>query len=373
MQTVDFLVVGAGMAGASVGAELALKASVLVIEQESQPGYHATGRSAAVFSETYGPPQIQALSSASRHFLENPPDGFGDHPILTERGLIMLARLDQADHLDQFLSTNHATAAGLSADDVVDRVPILRSDGWAGGAIEPDCRDIDVAALHQGYLRTMGARGGRLLTDVRLPPIERDGEHWIVNVADGPVAAGAIVNAAGAWGDSVGQMLDVRPLGLVPKRRTAVTIDLPAGMDASAWPVVVDIDEQFYFKPDAGKLLISPADATPTPAVDAQPDELDVAIAIDRFQRATTIEVGRIAHRWAGLRTFAPDGVPAVGWDAEMDGFFWLVGQGGYGIQTAPALARYAAALAVGNEIPQDIRDWGADDSRLSPRRFREG
>ncbi len=187
------------------------------------------------------------------------------------------------------------------------------------------------------------------------------------------MAAGCIINAAGAWGDEFARSAGVCGLGLVPKRRTALTIDLPDGIDPSEWPVVVDIEEQFYFKPEAGRLLVSPADATPSPPTDAQPDELDIAIAVDRFQRATTVTVGRIAHRWAGLRTFAPDGVPAVGWDSEIDGFFWLVGQGGYGIQTAPAMARLAGALAVGNEIPQDIRDWGVDENALSPRRFREG
>jgi len=373
MRSVDFLVVGAGIAGASVAAELAAKASVIVIEQESQPGYHATGRSAAVFSETYGPPQIQALSSASRSFYDHHPTDFCDHPILKPLGLVMVARPDQSEHLDQFLKENQTTAQRLSPDEVCRRVPILRREMLAGGALEPHCQDIDVAGLHQGYLRLMRRRGGDLITETALPEVDRADGSWVVRLSEGLVEAGAIINAAGAWGDTVALQCGARPLGLVAKRRTALTIDLPIDIDPSDWPVVVDIEEKYYFKPEAGRLLLSPADATPSQPTDAQPEEIDVATAVDRFERATDMEVKRIGHRWAGLRTFAPDGTPAVGWDDRVDGFFWLVGQGGYGIQTAPALARFAAALAIGDEIPQDIRNWGVDDSRLSPRRFREG
>ncbi len=373
MQTVDFLVVGAGMAGASVGAALAAEASVLVVEREAQPGYHSTGRSAAVFSETYGPAQVQALSRASRSFFEHPPDGFCDHPILTDRGLIMLAREGQSDSLDRFLDENRGTARRLSADEVLRIVPIVRPDGLLGGASEPDCRDIDVAGLHQGYLRLLRRRGGRLVSDTALPSIVREGGGWRVELAGETFAGGAIVNAAGAWGDEIARQCGVRPLGLTPKRRTALTVDAPTGLDVSAWPVVVDIDERFYFKPEAGHLLLSPADATPSPAVDAQAEEIDVATAIDRVQKVADVPVSRIRHRWAGLRTFAPDGVPVAGWDGDIEGFFWLVGQGGYGIQTAAALAECAAALAMGAEISQDIADQGVDASRLSPSRFRKG
>ena len=373
MQAVDFLVVGAGMAGASVGAALAAEASVLVVEREAQPGYHATGRSAAVFSETYGPSQVQALSRASRRFFENPPDGFCDQPILTDRGLIMLARDGQSDSLDRFLDENRATARHLSADEVRRIVPIVRPDGLLGGASEPDCRDIDVAALHQGYLRLLRHRGGRLVADAALPSIARNGARWHVELAGEMYSVGAVVNAGGAWGDEIARNCGVRPLGLIPKRRTALTVDAPAGLDVSAWPVVVDIDERFYFKPETGHLLLSPADASPSPPMDAQAEEIDVATAIDRVQQAADIPVSRIRHRWAGLRTFAPDGVPVAGWDGEADGFFWLVGQGGYGIQTAAALAECAAALAMGAEISQDIQNQGVDASRLSPGRFRKG
>lgn len=361
------------MAGASIGATLAAEALVLVVEREAQPGYHSTGRSAAVFSETYGPPQVQALSRASRRFFEDPPDGFCDHPILTDRGMIMLAREGQSDSLDRFLDENRGTARRLSADEVRRTVPIVRPDGLLGGASEPDCRDIDVAALHQGYLRLLRHRGGRLAADVALPSIVRDGEAWRVELAGEAYAAGAIVNAAGAWGDEIARQCGVQPLGLTPKRRTALTVDAPPGLDISAWPVVVDIDEAFYFKPEAGHLLLSPADATPSPPTDAQAEEIDVATAIDRVQQAADIPVNRIRHRWAGLRTFAPDGVPVAGWDGDAEGFFWLVGQGGYGIQTAAALAECAAALAMGAEISQDMTDQGVDASRLSPSRFRKG
>ncbi|MEM7446198.1 MAG: FAD-binding oxidoreductase [Pseudomonadota bacterium] len=371
MKVVDYLVVGAGMAGASIAAELSDYGSVVMIERENQPGYHSTGRSAAVFSETYGPPTIQALSSASRAFFENPPEGFRDHPLLTPRGMIMIARADQADRLDEFLADNQGTARGLDTPEMCRMVPILRGDQLAGGAFEPDCSDIDVAALHQGFLRLVRERGGRVVTDMALPPIERDGGRWQVDIQNERIAVGAIVNSSGAWGDEVARSCGAGPIGLVPKRRTAITIDVPPACDASAWPVVVDIDERFYFKPESGRLLISPADTTPSPPTDAQPEEIDVATAVDRFETATDLAVKKISHRWAGLRTFAPDGDPVVGWDPDVDAFFWLVGQGGYGIQTAPAMARLAAALAVGAELSQDIVDKGVDASSLSPRRFK--
>lgn len=369
----DIVVIGAGIAGAGVAACLADRgARVLLLERESQPGYHTTGRSAALFSETYGPPTIQALSRASRVFFDDPGEGFADHPLLSERGVLFVARDDQADALDRLLAAggpDHLTR--LTAAEARTLLPALRPDYIAAAAYELAARDIDVAGLHQGYLKRLTRGGGAVRTDAGVAAIARDGEGWRITLTDGGVlTTSTLVNAAGAWADAIGEMAGCRPLGLVPKRRTALLVDPPPGMDSARWPMLVDAEEAFYAKPDAGKLLLSPADATPSPAVDAQPEELDVAIAVDRVTRALDLTVRRIEHRWAGLRTFAPDGDPVAGPDPAQDGFFWLAGQGGYGIQTAPALSRFAAASILGEDIPADIAAAGVTEAALAPARF---
>ena len=375
MTVCDYLVIGGGIAGASAAAELAASDRVILVERESQPGYHATGRSAATFAEAYGPAPIRALTAASRAFLTDPPTGFATHPLMTRRGVLFIGRRDQSECLEILLSENQrvATLARLSIDEALALVPALNAGYVAVAAQDSGSADMDVHGLHDGYLRMLRARGGRVETDAEVRDIRWTGDHWRVETKAGIVETSVLVNAAGAWADDVAALAGVATLDLVPKRRTVVTFDPPVGMPVEAWPLVVDAEEQFYFKPEGGRLLASPADETPSPPCDAQPEEIDiaVAVAVDRVTRATTLAVDRIVHSWAGLRTFAADGVPAVGWDGAAEAFFWLAGQGGYGIQTAPAMARAAAALARDRDMPWDVLDFGVTKEDLAPARLR--
>jgi len=369
---VDFIVVGAGIAGASVAAHLAPRARVAIVEREDQPGYHTTGRSAALFSAIYGNAVVRALSRASRPFLFEPPAGFAATPLVRPRATMYFAREDQLAALERFRADAdiHAATRFLSAAQSLALVPAFRAGYLGGAALEEGSADIDVHSLHQGFLRLARAHGARLHCGTPVAALERVRGRWRVETKAEAIEAPVIVNAAGAWGDDLALRAGVAPLGLRPLRRTALTIAPPAGMDAAAWPAAIDIDEQFYFKPDAGALLPSPADETPSPPCDAQPEEMDVAIAVDRFEQATGRPVPRVAHRWAGLRTFAPDRTPVAGFDARAEGFFWLVGQGGFGIQTSAALGRVAAALASGEAVPDDVAAQGVDAGRLAPERL---
>jgi D-arginine dehydrogenase len=369
----DIAVIGAGIAGASVAAELAAEARVLLLEMERHPGYHTTGRSAAVFAPIYGPPPIRALTRASEAFFLNPPVGFAEHPLLLPRGAMMVARADQIDRLEAAYSEvrDEGEIVLLDAAGVRERQPLLREDYAAGGFLDAACTDIDVHALHQGYLRQLKARGGVLQTHAEVTALARGGGAWKIETKGGTFGAPLIVNAAGAWADLVGQMAGAERIGLVPKRRTALIVDAPDGAVIDDWPVVIDIDEEFYLKPDAGRLLISPANEDPDVPSDVQPDELDIAICIDRVERAFDLKVRRIENRWAGLRSFVADKCPVAGFSGQAEGFFWLAGQGGYGIQTAPALSHYAAAEVLGQPVPADVLACGLDRSRISPERLR--
>ena len=368
----DIAVTGAGIAGASAAAHLARTARVVVLEQESHPGYHATGRSAALFSEIYGNTVVRALSRASRAFLFTPPDGFSEHALTAPRGALHIARSDQMGALEELLREPDvaANAHFVDAAEVMRLSPILREDYAVGGAHEPDARDIDVHGLHQGYLKLLKARGGTLVCDAPCAGIERMGDVWRIRAGDDVYTAPIIVNAAGAWADEIAVLAGVSPLGITPCRRTAMLIEAPPVAGIDRMPLTIDMAEEFYFKPDAGKLFISPADETPSPPCDAQPDELDIAIAIDRVQTATTLEIARVSSKWAGLRSFAPDRSLVIGFDRAAEGFFWLAGQGGYGIQTAPAASRLAAALILGQGVPNDIADFGVSADMVSPKRF---
>ncbi len=375
MRGCDFLIVGAGMAGASAGFALAPYGRVIVLERESQPGYHTTGRSAALFSETYGNATVRGLSSGGRGFYLDPPPGFADHPLLTPRGAMFIGRTDQTTALEAAVAEvgDLDRLAPLDAATACRLVPVLRRDYLAGAVLEPAAMDIDVHALHQGYLRGLRAEGGELVVDAEVRAAAWDGGRWRVETGAGEFAAPVLINAAGAWCDEIARLAGVAPVGLVPKRRTIITFDPPAGVDVDGWPLVVDVDETFYFKPDAGRLLGSPADETPSPPCDAQPEELDMAHAVDRIERATEMQVGRILNRWAGLRSFVADKTPVAGFDDAALGFFWLAGQGGYGIQTAPGLGRTVDALARGKPIPADLGDLGVEARNLAPHRLRQG
>ena len=373
MESFDFIVVGCGIAGASAGYELAAHARVLVLERESQPGYHTTGRSAALFVQTHGPAVIRALSRGAKNFFLNPPAGFTEHPLLTERGMLLIGRGDQSDLLEKSFAQSSRHIAGvrrLDAKGACSLVPLLREDYLAGAVLDPEAMDMDVHAIHWGFIGGMRARGGRLITGAELTGLSREGDKWSVRTAAGDFAAPVVVNAAGAWCDVVGAMAGAAPIGLVPKRRTAFIFDPPPGAEIAKWPSVIDVGEEFYFKPDAGKFLGSPADQTPMEPCDAQPDDFDVAVAVDRIQRAARIPVTHINRKWAGLRSFVADGCPVVGYDPRVAGFFWLAGQGGYGIETSPSMGRLCASLALGHGVPSDLAAQGVTEAALSPARI---
>jgi len=372
LHEVDFIIVGAGIAGASAAAHLAQRARVAIVEREDHPGYHTTGRSAALFSAIYGNAVVRALSRASRPFLFEPPAGFTATPLVRPRDTMYFARAEQLPALERFRADADIRAATrlLTAEEAHARVPAFRAGYLGGAALEEGSADIDVDALHQGFLRLARAHGASLRCGTPAEALQRARGRWRLETREGAIEAPVLVDAAGAWGDDLARRAGAAPLGLRPLRRTALTIAPPAGMDPAAWPAAIDIDEQFYFKPDAGALLLSPADETPSAPCDAQPEELDVAIAVDRFEQATGRHVSRVAHRWAGLRTFAPDRTPVVGFDRRAEGFFWLVGQGGFGIQTCAALGRVAAALAAGEAMPADVAAQGVEAAMLAPERL---
>ncbi|MGE4220378.1 MAG: NAD(P)/FAD-dependent oxidoreductase [Alphaproteobacteria bacterium] len=369
----DFLVIGGGIAGASAGWALAAHGRTVVLERESAPGYHTTGRSAAQYTELYGSVAIRALARLSKPFLEAPPQGFAEHSLLSPRGALFVgAGGDEAaiDALLGFADGRSGIVRDIGAAGACALVPALRPAVVKYALHEPASQDIDVHALHGGFLKGLRSRGGTLATDADATAIERRGGRWHVRCTAGEFAAPVLVNAAGAWADAVAAMAGVRPIGLVPKRRTAIRFAPEPVMDISGWPLTIDASETWYIKPDAGRLMGSPADETPSPPCDAQPEELDVAMAVDRIERATTLSIRRIEHRWAGLRSFAPDKTPVVGFAPDAEGFFWLAGQGGYGIKTSPAMAAATAALICKGELTSLYADEGLTAAMLAPDRF---
>jgi D-arginine dehydrogenase len=325
-----------------------------------------------MFFESYGNATVRALTRASRAFFESPPAGFAEAPLLSPRAALFVADESRLHALDALLET-HAEAAPfteLDADEALQQCPILRPEWVAGGLLDESGHDMDVAAIHLGYLRLGRKAGLRLVTSAGTSTIERIAGSWHVRSAAGEFVAPVLVNATGAWADRVAIAAGVPPIGLAPLRRTAVLLPAPAGHDVTDWPMVIDAEEEFYFKPDAGKLLLSPANEDPMEPCDAMPDDIDVAIAVDRFEHATTMQVTRVGHSWAGLRSFVADRSPVAGYAPDTAGFFWLAGQGGYGIQMAPALARAAAALLDGEALPADIVQEGVTAAALSPERL---
>ncbi|MGF1549558.1 MAG: NAD(P)/FAD-dependent oxidoreductase [Sphingomonadaceae bacterium] len=366
----EIAIVGAGMAGASLAAELAGHVSVMLIEAESQPGYHATGRSAAFWSEGYGGPEVQPLTSASGTFLASPPADFADLGFLNRRGAITLAdapSLPRLEAMARDFAGSPVTLERLCRGALEEHVPGLRP-GWDWALYEAGCADIDVARLHQAYLKHARKRGARLHRDARIGRIARRAGGWLLAARDGEFAADILVDAAGAWADDIAAMADVAPLGIRPYRRTLVQLvtDPPP---PSAMPLVIDAGGRFYFKPEAGgRLWLSPHDESPCEPSDCAPEEIDVARAIAGLQSAVDWRIGRIEARWAGLRSFAPDRLPIFGFAPDAPGFFWCAGQGGFGIQTAPAAAKLAAALLLGRH-PEPMVE-GIDPSPYAAERF---
>jgi D-arginine dehydrogenase len=366
-QDFDVVVIGAGIAGASVAHFLAPHARVALLERESQPGYHSTGRSAAVFAPSYGPPQVRALTRASRRYLDALPG------VLTPRGSLFPARAPQLHALhalhDRLVDEGAHGVTLLDAPAAQALVPVLRSDAVAAALHDVDASDIDVHALHQHYLRDATAGRAQTLCGFEVSRLVRVQGLWEVRDASRTLRAPLIVNAAGAWADAVGALAGARALGLQPKRRSAFTFAPPAGLDTRAWPCVVGIDEDYYFKPDAGVLLGSPANADAVEPHDVVAEELDIATGIARIEAATTMTIRRPLRTWAGLRSFVPDGALVGGFDDALPGFFWCCGQGGYGIQTSAAMGAACAERILGRPLPQHIADDGVSFDDLRSRR----
>lgn len=363
MTEYDVAVIGAGIAGASIAAELAPHASVLVAEAEGTPGYHTTGRSAAFYHEFYGGPEVASLSLASGPRLR-------ELGVLSPRGSLYIGCAADAPLLEQYVARfagKGAVIERVGRDELERRIPGLRPE-WTLGLYEPACADIDVAALHQHYLAEAKRAGAELRVSAKLEAAEREGEGWRLSFArSGEARARILVDAAGAWADEVAGLAGAAALGITPLRRTIAQLrtDPPPPGDL---PLVLDINSQFYFKPEHGRLWLSPEEETPSPPCDAAPEELDVAIAIDRFEHVVDWRIAAVEHKWAGLRSFAPDRLPVYGFDARREGLFWFAGQGGFGIQTAPAAARLAAQLLLG--LPRDAMTEKLDPALYAPARF---
>jgi D-arginine dehydrogenase len=369
----DFLVIGAGISGAAAAYELAAHGKVLLLEAESAPGYHTTGRSAALFTKNFGNRVVRAFNHAALPFLAAPPVGFADHPLLTRRSALTIGTAEQRPEIDALLALGAADDSIIEVTPARARelAPYLRPEAFAYAAYEEGVADMDVAAIHQGFLKGLRARGGAVVCDARANAMSRRNGHWHVETAAGVFAAPIVVNAAGAWADKVAALAGARSVGLVPKRRTAIIVDLPNGADTRSWPAVDEAGYGCYCKPETGRVMASPADAAPVEPCDVQPEDLDVAIIADWLERSTHIPVRRIARRWAGLRCFVADDGPVCGFDGAVDGFFWLCGQGGYGIMMSSSLGRTTASLITRGELPADIAAAGVTASDIGPERAR--
>jgi D-arginine dehydrogenase len=363
MSEYDVAVIGAGIAGASIAAELAAHARVLVAEAEDTPGYHTTGRSAAFYHEFYGGPEVAPLSLASGPRLR-------ELGVLSPRGSLHIGRAADAPLLEQYVARfarKGAVIERIGRDELERRIPGLRPD-WTLGLYEPVCADIDVAALHQHYLTEARRAGAELRVSAPLEAVAREGEGWRLGFGRaGEARSRIVVNAAGAWADEVAALAGACPLGITPLRRTIAQLRTDPSPPADL-PLVLDINSRFYFKPENGRVWLSPEEETPSPPCDAAPEEIDVAIAIDRFEQVVDWRVESVERKWAGLRSFAPDRLPVYGFDSVREGFFWFAGQGGFGIQTAPAAARLAAQLLLGQ--PRDAMTETLDATLYTPARF---
>lgn len=370
---VDYVVVGGGIAGASVAYHLADHASVTVLEREEQPGYHSTGRSAAMFMEAYGTPQFRALTRAGREFYSHPPAVFGNAPLMTPRPCLYVAKVGQADLIEK-----NRQVQGLQEISVAracELVPCLKAAELSGVLLEADAKDLDVHNIHQGFLRGLKQKGGALICNAELEKATYVDSIWTIQLTSGQrLQAKYLVNAAGAWADHVAQRSGVQGIGLQPKRRTAFTFSMPEseGTDFMHWPMVAGLADDFYFKPDAGQMLGSPANADPVPAQDVQPEELDVAMGIYAIETMSSLQIRRPNHVWAGLRSFVADGDLVVGFDDQIPSFFWLAGQGGYGIQSAAGVSLMASNLLLNQPLADVLVKEGVQPDLLNVKRLRK-
>lgn len=373
MREFDVAIIGGGVAGLSLAYFLAPHRSVAVIEREDGLGYHSTGRSAAEFVLRYNAPEVCKLAAISKTFFDRPPESFSDVALLKQRGGVMIANAEKAARLEAVFAEESAANPDLkrlTVEEAIALVPVLRRDYVAGAFYDPNFWDIEVENLMQGYLRGARRHSAEVIERSEVIAPRREENGWVLSTSVGEIRAKVIVNAAGGWADPVASVFGVEPIGIVPHRRTAITVDLPAEIDALTLPEINEIDEDFYMKPEGGRLLASPADATPCEPSDVQPEEIDVAWAAHYVEEATTVPVRRIFKSWAGLRSFSPDKLPVIGYAKDRPDFFWLAGQGGFGILTSPALGAFAANLLIGAPTPDSFAANGLDAGVFSPERF---
>jgi D-arginine dehydrogenase len=369
----DIAIIGGGIAGASLAHFLGGQRSVLIIEREAFHGYHASGRSAAEFTRRFHAPLVGKLAEASAEFLMSPPDSFSETPLLIPRGNLLVTNEEKVGHLQQVFEQEFKSGLELvnqTVNQALERVPFLNPDYVKAAFFDPDCYDVEAETLLQNFVKSARKAGTEIKTSCELEIARHNGSAWQLDTNLGPFTAKVLVNASGAWADGVATLCGLKPLGITPYRRTVITVDLPDTIEAARLPEVNEIDEVWYFKPDAGRLLVSPADATPSEPCDAQPEELDVAYAMYYLEEATTLRPTAPAAKWAGLRSFSPDRLPVVGYDKAQPAFFWLAGQGGYGIQSSPALGQYSADLLMKQNISESLRTAGLSGKEFLPNRF---
>ncbi len=349
VQTADFVIIGGGMAGVSLGAELSKDASVIILEAEKSIGYHSTGRSAAIYIKNYGNETLRALNAVSEPFFIEPA-GVNDSSLLSPRGELMFARDFELDTLNQYLEGSTGMDV-ISAKEAGELVPALKIDTVVKAVYEATAQDIDVDRMLQGYLKLFRYNGSTLITDAAVQSAKRVGDCWSLITSTGEIEGRVVINAAGAWADKVAEIFGAAKKDITPMRRSAALLPKPDYEGFEKWPLLVSASETFYAKPEAGLLMVSPADEDPVEPHDAWPEDMVLAEGLYRFEEAVDIPVQRVEHSWAGLRSFAPDRTPLAGFANDVDGFFWLAGQGGYGIQTAPALSQLAANLCLGRDV----------------------
>ncbi len=368
----DYIIIGAGISGASAAYELANAGSTLLLEAESTPGYHSTGRSAALYTANYGGDTVCRLHTCAHEFLHSPPGEFCQSQLLHERGAISVATKSHAHLVSELIEASGAISPvhRIEIDDAIQRCPLLRPELIEAAAFEPGVCDMDVALLHQCYLKGFKRRGGELVCNAEVMTLEQSSGIWCVSTADAQFNAAIVINSAGAWADEVAQLAGAKPVGLQPKRRTAVLVKTPPSLEGKHLPVVDFLHADGYIKPQGSQLLLSPGDTTPMDAHDVQPDELDVAQLVDWIETTTSLNIERIDHQWAGLRTFVSDDVPVLGFDSSVKGFFWLAGQGGFGIMMSHPLGRATRSLIVDGALPDDLQRAGVEEGALSPQRY---
>jgi D-arginine dehydrogenase len=375
MDKFDVIVIGAGMAGLSAAYSLSQSARVLVLEREASAGYHSTGRSAALYGSSYGSekPVVGALTKLSANFFLNPPEDFAEHSLYTQRGAMYIAHQDSVKELEAYFREMLQYTPHLEWIDrakIEQLSPVLKPSYCHNAIYDKDVFELDVHLLQESFRRAIRRNGSTLVTEFEVKSLSRERDNWLVSNGAESYMAPVIVNAAGAWVDEIAQLANVKPLGISPLRRTAILVDAPQELELAAWPMVVQYEEEFYFKPEAGKVMISAANEDLSPPCDAQPEELEIAYAAHYGAEATTLDIARVESSWAGLRNFVHDRSPVIGFAQDSPGFFWLAGQGGFGIQTCPAAGRLVASLVLHGEIPEELAPHQLNTRMLGPGRL---